>query len=117
MYPTFCRFRADSAPEDRYFAEVAGRFALGGWRPGLALGAADALIEVLAAADGRTIRVPETDVTFGLDEAVALSLLDAVEEALEDAHEQGERASMQGQLQATLDLLERALGDQDMGAS
>src|SRR5947209_4325652 len=85
MYPTFCSFRADLAPEDPHFAAMAEIFKLGDYRPGLALAEVEGQVEVLVAPDGRTAQLPVAAVRRGLSEDAAMAMMDAVEEAIEDA--------------------------------
>jgi hypothetical protein len=113
MYPTFCSFRADFAPEDPHFAAVAMSFGLGNYRPALAIAEAGAEVEVLVAPDGRTVRLPRAAVRMGLREDAALGMMDAVEEAIEDALAvDGTGAATVAAMERTLALLERSLGDE-----
>ncbi len=113
MYPTFCSFRADMAADDPYFAAVAADFGLGAARPGLAIGARDGQVEVVTAPDGRTAWLPEKAVRLGLPENAALGLMDAVEEAIEDARDAG--LATTEALEATLSLCELIVANNETG--
>ena len=112
MYPTFCSYRAVTGREDRYFAAVSEDFSLGGYQPGLALGETDGQVEVLVAPDGRTARLAQAEVRLGLPESAALAMMDAVEEAIEDAMAAGAGQETISGLEGTLALLERSFGDE-----
>lgn len=115
MYPTFCQFRVTDAPEDPAISAVAAAFGLGSWRPGSALAEEDDLIEVLINLEGDSARVPASAIRLGLPEDVALGMMDAVEEAIEDAYElEGAASERVVRLQATLDLLERTMAEDEM---
>jgi hypothetical protein len=90
---------------------VAVAFGLGAARPGLALHETAGHIAILAGVDGRVAQVDEVDVHFDLPESVALAMMDAVEEALEDSRADDVRD--QGRierLERTLALMEQCLG-------
>ena len=108
MYPAFCTIPRQTAYADPIFALASERLR-GGW-PGLILAVRGDVAEVLIAADGAVVQVAGAEVTPRLPDDVALDLMDAVEEAIEDAQELGDR-SRAARLEATLALLERALDD------
>ncbi len=110
MYPTFCSYQAELEDEESFFANVAAASGPGQARPGLALGEHEGRIEVLVAPDGRTAIVQRAAVQFGLPEAVALAMMDAVEEAIEDTRDEfPNNTTRLTLLETTLHLLERAL--------
>ncbi|MDB5076494.1 MAG: hypothetical protein JWO42_2673 [Chloroflexi bacterium] len=110
MYPRFCSFRDESGAADSYFTEVAAEYGLGAARPGLAIGETDDLIDVIAGVDGRTVRVDRADVRFGLPENATLAMMDATEEAIEDALGEEPRDDAQvARLEQTLAVLESSL--------
>lgn len=114
MYPTFCRFPADATGDDPTFAAVSAAFGLGRQRPGLALEEQGGAIRVLVSPDGRTRLFPAAEVTLGLPEDVALGLMDAVEEVIEDAREdQDGDPDLVMRLEATLAQMERCLVDDE----
>jgi len=103
MYPRFCRFPAGE--EDPYVARAAAESGMGTWRAGLALGERDGMVEVVVGADGRTATFPAAQVT--------MALMDAVEEAIEDALEQADPdPALVVRLEDTLALLDQYLGDE-----
>jgi hypothetical protein len=101
--------------EDRYFAAVSEDFALGGRQPGLALGEEEGQVEVLVAPDGRTARLAQAEVRLGLPESAALAMMDAVEEAIEDARAASAGGETIARLEQTLALLERSFDDEFFG--
>jgi hypothetical protein len=108
MNPTFCTYRECPHLADAYFAEVAGENGLGNRRPGLALSAQDERLEVIVAADGRVAPIDRAFVDLFPPEAIVLSLMDAVEEAIEDALEGVAPAThVVERLEANLALMER----------
>jgi len=111
LYPTFCRFPAGE--EDPYVARAAVEAGLGGRRPGLALGEHDGMVEVVVGVEGRTATFPAAQVTLGLSDDAAMALMDAVEEAIEDALEVPEPdPALVIRLEDTLALLDQYLGDE-----
>lgn len=113
MYPSFCRFPAGE--EDPYVARAAEEAGLGVRRPGLALGEREDSVEVVIAVDGRTATFPLAQVTFGLPDDAAMALMDAVEEAIEDALEGPDPdPDLAARIEETLALLDRCFGDEDM---
>lgn len=112
LYPSFCLFPADAARDDPVLAQVAGACGLGARRPGLVLEAVDGLLRVLVSAEGETALLDPARVRLGVAEDVALGLMDALEEAIEDARGGG-AAGRAERLEATLALLERTLGDDE----
>jgi len=112
MYPTFVRFVPDRNTDDPLFAMVAADFGLGNTRPGLALRQHEGHIEVLIAPDGRTALFAPSALLPGLPASAALGLMDALEEAIEDALDLDDVASTTlARLQETLVLLERCMPD------
>jgi hypothetical protein len=110
MYPTLCSYRSDLEGDETDFAALTAPNALGPSRPGLALSEHGDRVEVLIAPNGRTISVPRDAIRPGLPELVALAMMDAVEEAIEDARDQSpDGAPLIARLETTLGLLERAL--------
>jgi hypothetical protein len=110
MYPTFCAYRIDSIDEEPDFSMLAGISGPGPTRHGLALSEHDDHIDVLVAPNGRSISLPRASVRFGLTELVALSMMDAVEEAIEDARDElPADAQLIARLETTLSLLVQAL--------
>ncbi|HXT34351.1 MAG TPA: hypothetical protein VN837_02130 [Chloroflexota bacterium] len=110
MYPQFCAFPVQTNQDDPYLAAVAADFGLGNRRPGLILTEQGGNLEVLVSSDGRTAVLPASDVRAGLPENAALALMDAVEEAIEDAVETEPLDSARiTRLETTLELLERCL--------
>ncbi len=111
MYPQFCAFSVQTGQDDRYLAAVAVDFGLGNRRPGAILGERENLLEVLVGVDRRTTWLPENEVRRGLAENVAMALMDAVEEAIEDALEtEPTDTARVTRLEETLQLLEQCLG-------
>ncbi len=103
MNPTFCTYRNNPGLADSYFSGVAASHGLGDRRPGLAVSAIDEQMQVIVAADGRSELVPRALVDLALAEAIALDLMDAMEEAIEDAIDRGQAD------RATIDRLENNL--------
>jgi hypothetical protein len=111
MYPGFCSYRLADQAGDPYVVAAAQLSHLGGeYLPGLALGEAGGLIEVIVAPDGTTKQLDAPAVRMGLSESQALNLMDQVEEAIEDAIEAGDDDLAQ-RIEATLDLLDQCLDD------
>ena len=108
MVPAFCTIPRRADYTDPLFSLVAERLH-GGW-PGLLLEERDGGYDVLVAADGTVAQVPAADITRRLPEHLALDLMDAIEEAIEDAQESGDRERA-ARLESTLALLERALDE------
>ncbi len=113
MYPQLCSIRTNQIVDDLYFSAVAADFGLSSSHPGVILGEREGQLQVLVAPDGRTVLLPASAVRPGLREDVALALMDAVEEAIEDAREQGAPAAVVERLEQTLLLLDRCLGDEE----
>jgi hypothetical protein len=110
MYPQFCTFPALLGEDDPYLAAVAADFGLGNRRPGLILAEQGGNLEVLVSPEGRIAVLPANVVRAGLPENAALGLMDAVEEAIEDAVEaEPLDSALVTRLEKTLDLLERCL--------
>jgi hypothetical protein len=110
MYPTFCSYRTDTVEDEPDFSTLAKTTSPGPTRPGLAVFERDDHIEVLVAPNGRTISLPCSAVRLGLSELVALAMMDAVEEAIEDARDEvPSDAQLIARLETTLNLLEQAL--------
>jgi hypothetical protein len=114
MYPGFCSYRLPRAEANPYVLAAAELSNLAGdYLPGLALGEASGLIEVIVAPDGTTRQLAVDSVRLGLSEAQALNFLDQVEEAIEDAIEAGDDDRAQ-RIEQTLDLLDQCLSDGDL---
>lgn len=115
MYPCFCSYRLPNIPADPYVVAAAELAHLSGeYLPGLALGETDGLIEVIVAPDGRTGQLEAGSVRMGLSGSQALTLMDQVEEAIEDAIEAGDDDLAQ-RIEQTLDLLDQCLDDSGVG--
>ena len=112
MNPTFCTYRENPHLSDGYFADVAAAHGLGIRRPGLVVSSGEESAEVIVAADGRVERIPSSLVDLALPAEVILAMMDAGEEAIEDAVE-GEVTDEQAvaRLEANLALMERAFDD------
>jgi hypothetical protein len=113
-YPAFCLFVAGDVADDPLVAAVAAEYRLGRRRPGLILGEEAGMLRVLVAVDGGTALLTPAQIVPGAPEEVALGLMEAVEDAIEDAHEsqQPQREHI-ARLEATLALLEQALADDE----
>ena len=112
MYPQFCAFPAQVDQDDPYLAAVAADFGLGNSRPGAIVGEREGRLEVLVAPDGRLALLPAHEVGRGLPDDAALALMDAVEEAIEDALDAEPLDSARvTRLEETLQLLERCMGE------
>lgn len=112
MYPQFCSFPSQIGQDDSYLAAVAADFGLGDRRPGLILAEQGDNLEVLVSSEGRTAILPASSVRQGLPEDATLALMDAVEEAIEDALEAEPMDSARiTRLEETLQLLEQCMGE------
>jgi hypothetical protein len=111
LYPGFCSYRMPRTAANPYVVAAAELSRLAGeYLPGLALGEAGGLIEVIVAPDGTTTQLAAASVRMGLSESQALNLLDQVEEAIEDAIEAGNDDLAQ-RIEQTLDLLDQYLDE------
>lgn len=108
MHPAFCTVPRRVEYTDPLFSSAADRLR-GGW-PGVLLEEHDDACAVLVAADGAVAQVPVTEVTRRFPEDLALELMDAIEEAIEDAQDLGDRERA-ARFESTLALLERALDE------
>jgi hypothetical protein len=113
-YPMFCLFRHDATEEDPIFARIATEFGLGGWHPGVVTAEEEGLLRVVVTADGHTALLEPTHVRMNVSEEIGLALMDAVEEAIEDARDQGDlQTGRVARFEQVLALLERAFDDID----
>jgi hypothetical protein len=87
MYPTFCTRGDQPDVPGVSFAAVARAQGLGSARPGLALREEGDLVEVIVDLESKVERWPAASVRYEVPERLALALMEAVEEAIEDALE------------------------------
>jgi hypothetical protein len=110
LYPQFCAFPSHLSYPDPYLEAVAADFGLGARRPGVIIGEMGDALEVLTAPDGQTTLIPTGDVRRGLSETVAIALMDAVEEAIEDTLDaEPLDAARLARLEESLRVMERCL--------
>jgi hypothetical protein len=113
-YLTFCLFPLSATVvDDPIFARIAAEHGLGKRRPGLVVGEEQGMRRVLVSAQGDTALFDAAQLVLQVSEPLALALMDAVEEAIEDAREGADpRPPRIDALEQTLALMERAFDDE-----